>query len=64
MLSKEKSDVGNQETSRHRSQENPKGNEGRVLVEEPETFKEQVVEWAQNIGVKPKEIHVREMRRK
>ena len=30
----------------------------------PNRFKEQVVEWAGKIGVEPKQIHVREMRRK
>ena len=30
----------------------------------PERFKEQVIEWAGNIGVEPKEIHIREMSRK
>ena len=31
---------------------------------EPKEFKEQVVNWSHKIGVKPKEIHIREMTRK
>ena len=30
----------------------------------PHEFKEHVLEWSQKIGVKPKEIHIREMTRK
>ncbi len=29
-----------------------------------EEFKEEVISWASRIGVKPKEVHVREMKRK
>jgi hypothetical protein len=30
----------------------------------PEEFKKEVITWANKIGVNPKEVHVREMRRK